>query len=297
MSRNNLSLQDTRTAGAPFDIGTFSETSLRYLTGKLGPKYEVISNGYGNGEYNHWYRINLSSPAWIIAIKGGNNTKRFNISFYDLNRTPISGRSIFEYDTVAVGTGTGRYYPYVNTVMQAQSDLYNTYDRWRLDKGDERYYPLEPGSYLLCVSAVRNEPFDYGVGLVIEFPSTIALFALEDGESNLFQTETSIGIANTLEIACPVITNTSIPSGFNGFSNNFCIVNPGITVTVASGSTWLIQSVDNQEVEAFAFELEPGDDTYFTTVHDHSLTEWQEAWDRDHHPDDKFPNLFIPFTN
>ena len=296
MPRDNLSLQRTRSPGTPFDIGTFSETSLRYLTGKLGPKYEVITNGYGNGEYNHWYRINLSAPAWIIAIKGGNDTKRFNISFYDLNRTPINGRSIFQYDTISVGTGTARYYPYANTVMQAQSDLYNTYDQLRLDKGDERYYPLQPGSYLLCVSAVRNEPFDYGVGLVIEFPPTFGLFELEEGGGAQFSTETSIGVAGTFEILSDITTNTNIPTGANAYTYIVADVQTGITVSVASGSTWIIYE-QSEETDPLFFELDPTSSEYFATIHEHSLEEWQAAWERDHHPDDKFPSIFIPFTN
>jgi hypothetical protein len=56
--------------------------------------------------------------------------------------------------------------------MGAQSDLYNTFVPARLDRGDERYYPLEAGGYLLCVSTTRNELLDYEVGLVVEFPIT-----------------------------------------------------------------------------------------------------------------------------
>jgi hypothetical protein len=189
MARNNLSRQETRTAKNPFSLGAFESLSLRYLTGNLGPKNQVISGGYGNGEYNHWYSITLNKPGWIITIKGGSRPKAVSLSTYDLNRVPIEGRSIFDADSISINSGVEKYYPYLDTVMSAQSDLYNTYERIRLDKGDERYYPLEKGTYLLCVSAVRNEGVDYGVGIVVEFPITKVLMALEDSDGSTFLTE------------------------------------------------------------------------------------------------------------
>jgi len=29
-------------------------------------------------------------------------------------------------------------------------------------------------------------------------------------------------------------------------------------------------------------------------VHQHSLNEWQTAWERDHQQDNRFPDLFLP---
>jgi hypothetical protein len=73
--------------------------------------------------------------------------------------------------------------------MGAQSDLYNTFNPERLDRGDERYYPLTTGSYLLCVSTTRNELIDYEIGLVIESAPTELLIALETFDNSLLLTE------------------------------------------------------------------------------------------------------------
>jgi hypothetical protein len=72
--------------------------------------------------------------------------------------------------------------------MGAQSDLYNTFVPARLDRGDERYYPLEAGGILnLCISTTRNELLDYEVGLVVEFPITEMFIVNEDeGDISLF---------------------------------------------------------------------------------------------------------------
>jgi hypothetical protein len=295
MTRDNLSLQNLRSANKPFDIGTFSELSLRYLKGNLGPKNEVILDGYGNGEYNHWYSIEITSPAWIILIKDGNNPKHFGVSCYDITRQPLKGKSIFQYDTIAVENGTGFYYPYVNTVMSSQSDIYNTFNATRLDKGDERYYPLEKGKYLICVSAVRNEPFDYGLGVVVEFPATSALFALEDNIASICTSETSL-IENASRLDSPITTNVDIPISENRFTPFLAIVEDPFSVSVPEGSSWLIIDTDSTDVTPFLIELEPGDPGYFGTVHVHSETEWKEAWERDHHPDNKFPSTFLPYT-
>ena len=299
MTRNNLSLQDRRSSKNPFPLGTFRDTSLRYIKGKLGPKNEVISGGYGGGEYNHWYQITLDSPGWIIAIKDGQRAKYINVSAYDLNKQPIQGRSIFDKDSVVTTVNNEHFYPYTNTVMGAQSDIANTFDNIRLDKGDERYFPLEAGSYLLCVSATRNEPIDYALGLVIEFPVDFGLFLLEDGDGSVLFTENLLILDNTVIIESPVTVNFAIPVDNNAFTILICEINSGVTVTVPEGSTWFIGTPDSINTLTFPsvfFELEAGHPTYFDTVHDHSLSEWRTAWQRDHHSDDRFPEVFIPYA-
>lgn len=239
MARNNLSLQNTKSAKTPFDLGLFSTLSLRYLRGSLGPKNRVIQGGYGGGQYNHWYKISINRPGWIIGINASGKPKSIQISFYDLNRQPIEGRSIFDADSIKSSDDDGFYYPYLGTVMQAQSDLYNFYQQIRLDKGDERYFPLEQGSYLLCVSALRNEPVDYSVGLVVEFETTQILMGLEDADGSNFLTE------DGYEIIC-----------------------------------------------------EPGNDLYYQTIHDHSLSEWTAAWNAEHKSsNESLPAAFVPYAN
>jgi hypothetical protein len=300
MSRNQTS-QPQRTQNNPLVLGTFSSTALRYLHGSLGPKHQVIgradtrtqsNGGFGGGTYNHWFQINLARPGWIIVTKGPPRPKYIQVSTYELDKTPIQGESIFDADSVT--TNGEVYIPYLNTMMSAQSDLYNSFSRLRLDRGDERYYPLGVGSYLLCVSTTRNEPLDYGIGVVIEFTTTEGFFELEDSDGSFVLQETD----NTTEsIVSPVTVNTTIP--FPGaFTQSLCAINPGVTLTVADNATWLIgTAINTVDYDDYRFILEPGDDTYFDTIHDHSLSEWRRAWEESHQDTDVFPEIFVPLTN
>jgi hypothetical protein len=209
MSRHGAAVsQDQRSVNNPLVLGTFSDTSLRYLRGTLKQEYKVQSNGYGGGTYNHWFQINLAQPGWIILTKAALPKPQYlQISTYDLNKTPIQGQAIFDADSIEDGLNRAGnvYIPYLDTMMSRQSDLYNTYSRWRLDRGDDRYYPLERGSYLICISSTRNEPLSYEVGVVIEFPPTEFEFALEDeNEISFLVKETAIDLERTLIIESPV---------------------------------------------------------------------------------------------
>ena len=298
----NKSNQRQRSKENPLVLGTFSELSLRLLSGTLGPLSQVGLNGYGGGTYNHWFQINITRPAWVIITKGGPRPDYIQTSVYDLNQTPINGLAIFDADSVTQGINNlGEVYiPYLDTVMQAQSDLYNNYQRQRLDRGDDRYFPLPAGSYLLCVATTRNERLDYTVGVVIEFAQEGLFLALED--SDLFLQETTIDESTTLTVNSPVIVDTiisNVPGKPNGFTQDLCVINPGVSVTVLPTSSWLIgkDSGTNPAPLAgdfFLIEFGPG---FADTIHDHTLSEWREAWNAQHHPDDKFPDLFIPLTN
>jgi hypothetical protein len=305
MSRHAPTLsQDQRNVNNPLVLGTFSDTSLRYLRGTLKQEYKVQSNGYGGGTYNHWFQINLAQPGWIILTKAALPKPQYlQISTYDLNKTPIQGQAIFDADSIEDGLNRAgeAYIPYLDTMMSRQSDLYNTYSRWRLDRGDDRYYPLERGSYLICISSTRNEPLDYEVGVVIEFPPTEFDFALEDEDAvSLLLKETAIDFTKTVNIGSPVTTNTTIgsdPDRPNGFTETSCTINSGVTVTVDAGSNWLIgEQIPSAQEPEFVVLLEPVDG-YFDTIHDHSLSEWVTAWESQHQQDDRFPAVFSPLTN
>ena len=305
MSRHGAAVsQDQRSVNNPLVLGTFSDTSLRYLKGTLKQEYKVQSNGYGGGTYNHWFQINLAQPGWIILTKAALPTPQYlQISTYDLNKTPIQGQAIFDADSIEDGLNRAGnvYIPYLDTMMSRQSDLYNTYSRWRLDRGDDRYYPLERGSYLICISSTRNEPLSYEVGVVIEFPPTEFEFALEDeNEISFLVKETAIDSGRTLIIQSPVsadITIGSNPNSPNAFTETTCTINSGVTVTINDGSTWLIgEQIPSAQEPEFVVLLEPVDG-YFDTVHDHSLSEWRTAWEAQHQQDDRFPAVFAPLTN
>jgi len=210
-----------------------------------------------------------------------------------LDKTPIQGNPIFQADSVEVNTNGDIYIPYLDTVMSAQSDLYNTFNRTRLDRGDDRYYPLGAGSYLICISSTRNETLEYELGVVIEFPVDEAFFELEDVDGSVCLQETEIDAA---EIVGPILSNLVIT--VNSFSETSCEIGPGVTVTVNSGVTWYIgERIPAADYDNYKIILEVGDDAYYDTVHDHSLSEWRDAWEREHRDTDRFPELFVPLTN
>lgn len=301
MSRASAS-QPQRTQNNPLVLGTFNQTSLRYLSGSFGPQYRLVgradtnqqsNGGIGGGTYNHWFQINLASPGWIILTKGPPRPKYVQVSAYDLNKIPIEGNPIFDADSIHADSNGTVYIPYLNTVTSAQSDLYNTYSRMRLDRGDERYYPLGAGSYLICISSTRNEPLDYHLGVVIEFPVTEAFFELEDSDGSLCLQETEIDAA---EVTGPITVNTVL--SVNSFSETSCAINSGVTVTINPGVTWFIgERIPTNTFDDYKILLEPGDDSYYDTIHDHSLSEWRNAWNREHQDTDHFPDLFVPLTN
>lgn len=185
--------QRQRSKDTPLDLGRFSQTSLRYLTGTLGPQNQVVRGGYGGGTYNHWFKITLEVNAWIITAKGGPRPNYIEVRAYDLNQNPIQARGIFDQDSYTETIEDVVYYPYVGHVINAQSAFYNNFNSKETNKGDNRYFVLPPGSYLLCVSTTRNEPLDYSLGLVIEVEDEEPKLILEMGGSNFFTYE------NTLE--------------------------------------------------------------------------------------------------
>ena len=171
-----------------------------------------------------------------------------------------------------------------------------------MDRGDERYYPLEAGGYLICVSTTRNELLDYEVGLVVEFPITEMFISLEDeADVALFLQETAIDFSRTINVISPVTVDTTISSNIdqpNGFTEDICVINSGVTVTVLFGSEWFIGAqIPSAQEGGFLVIAEPGNDLYFDTIYDHSLEEWQESWESTHQDTDKFPVAFLPLTN
>jgi len=227
--------QRQRTKESPLVLGPFDQLSIRNLTGSLGPKNKVVSGGYGGGTYNHWFRIDISANAWIILAKGGRNPNYINVSAYDLNLTPIEGRNPFDKDSIPETIDGEVYYPYFGHVMNKQSDLYNNFNPDRLDKGDLRYYPLEKGSYLLCISSTRNENIDYEVAFVVEFPITGFDLLLEDYALMLYE-DGGYVVADT--------------------TPNY---------------------VENDR-------------------HTHSLSEWDEAWQRERQQGVPFPAILVPLA-
>lgn len=301
MPRNSVT-QPQRTQNNPLVIGTFNQTALRYLHGTLGAQWKPIgradtsqtsNGGIGGGTFNHWFQVNLASPGWIILTKGPPRPQYIQVSAYDLNKIPIQGNAVFDADSIQIDSNGDVYIPYLDTVMNAQSDLYNTYQRLRLDRGDDRYYPLAAGSYLICVSSTRNETLEYNLGVVIEFPVNEAFFELEDTDGSVCLQETEIDAA---EIVGPILVDLVISA--NAFSETSCEIASGVTVTINDGITWYIgERIPASSFDDFKIILEVGDDAYYDTIHDHSLSEWQNAWNREHQDTDRFPEIFVPLVN
>lgn len=292
----------------------------------------VTSNGgVGGGTYNHWYSVELAVPAWIILTKGPNKPRDLNISVYDTNKIERPGRIIFQKDTISqevaianfsfdpasltvslpseqlkaltdfsqsLSGETFNYYPYFDTVAATGSDLYNKYEAYRLDKGDEMYYPLPVGRYLICISMTRNEPRSYEVGMVIEPKDDIIFILCEDTPVVNLGLEERLGGANNFNIPSPVTSGVVIPSGSNAFSNILCAIEaPAGQVTVTNPQQWLI-TIDPGSGSTFSGNfLGEAPPEFFDTFHDHSLSDWTAAWQRDNRPTDQLPVIFIPLVN
>ena len=143
--------QRERSQFNPLNLGRFDRTSLRLLTGTLGPKSQIIQGGYGNDTYNNWFKLTLLDHACIIAIKAGtelatsnyvptnrfsDTTTRFEIAFYDMNKNPIESRIIHQEPRA-----------YKGDVAGAQSDLYNTYDPTRITCFSSLFLSLTSNQY------------------------------------------------------------------------------------------------------------------------------------------------------
>ena len=313
MTYPNLS-QRERSQFNPLNLGRFTQTSLRLLTGTLGPKSEIIQGGYGNYTYNHWFKVTLDLPAWIILIKAGTAlstgqgtprslfndiSTRFSFGVYDLNKNPIEGRIIHQEPQA-----------YWGHVAGAQSDLYNTSDAGRVDKGDNMFFELEAGNYLICISADRNEEFNYAAGLVLEFPTDDDQFILLEDSSLAYMLQ-----ENTLQssgggaiIKIPSIIGSSFTlDEYNAYSVTYASIGSGYFIQVnnenptTSGSiSWIIGPDLGQGAfnELDSRILLDATENWSLTLHEHSLSEWKTAWEREHSQDDKFPTaVFAPYAN
>ncbi len=303
---SNSTTQRQRTKENPLSLGVFSETSLRLLEGRLGPENKVVgradtnqqsNGGYGGGTMNHWFQVTITAEAWLILKKGEPRPNYIEVSAYDLNQTPIQGRMIFQNDSISTTSETGEiYYPYFGQVMGAQSNLYNEFDRYSLNKGDELYFILEKGSYLICVSSTRNEPLDYTLGLVVEFPELESFILLEDTEEDFLILEATLDASNTVIIGPVFSSDYTLTASFNAYTPNLAVIEAGVTVTIPAASTWLI-AVPVASGDDSKIKIEPGDNYNVNSQHEHSRTEWVNAWKRERDPDAHFPELFETLTN
>lgn len=308
--------QRNRNQNNPINLGVFSQTSLRYITGGLGPKWKLIgykdtsfvsNGGVGGGTYNAWYQLEITSPAWLILVKGEPRPNYIQVSCYNLNKIPIESRMIWQEDSIQETNENNEqltYFPYNNHVMGAGSNLYNTFSSRRVDKNNEQYFTLQKGKYLVCISSTRNEDIDYSLGLVVEFPDRGPFFmSCEDIESVLFEIENTIDFNNTLDVISPIQSDVTIGPDFNGFTDQVAeIQGSTTTVSIVSPSntnnlpTWLISEGSRENVTEDVIVLDTVDG-WTSSFHTHSLNEWRIAWERDHQQTNSFPEIFVPLTD
>ena len=179
--------------------------------------------------------------------------------------------------------------------MNAQSNLYNTYNPSRLDKGDDRYYALPSGAYLICISTTRNEPLDYSLGLVVEIQQQQFELLLETGGIDHFIYENELSLNNTIIIGPVFNSNYTLATNFNAYTSTTATIDSGSTVTIPSTSTWFISSSALLQDEDYIL-LDTTENYTGEDEHQHSLSEWQTAWQRDHQQDDRFPDIFLPLV-
>jgi hypothetical protein len=308
MANSNLS-QRERSQFNPLNLGKFDRTSLRFLTSTLGMRSQIIEGGIGNNTYNNWFQVTLEKAGWIILIKGGTvlsttNTSRQNLyqdvnsrlmlAVYDQNRNPIEGM-IIQQEPEA----------YRGNVAGAQSDLYNTFNTKRFDKGDEMFYELEPGNYLICVSATRNEEFNYGVGLVIDInddreqyiltEDTILSYVLQESGVNVFGFEPFISISSDIITDITLAVNSAYSVTYADIASGVFVQVNDNNPTTSGVITWVIGPDLGQDTGKIILDAT---ENWTDTLHELSLTEWKEAWARDHGMDEKFPSgIFTPYAN
>ena len=294
---------------------------------------QLSRGGYGGGRYNAWFKVELMQPAWIILTKGPPRPNYVQLSVYDCNGNPQEGRMIFEavpprqetdfdfgrvlgtqpvrsqtqaqldarkYFGLRVNPETNQFnfYPFFGTVSAANADLYNNFDARRLDGGNDMYFPLPVGRYLICISSTRNEPLDYEVGLVIEPQDDEVFLICEDDLVVEIGLEDKLDKGDLIEIKSPVTEDITVPSGVNAFTPIICSIegNPLATVDVEFGATWLISTSGGQVIPSGSIlgEFTSG---WLDTFHDHSQSQWTAAYQRDHRANDPLPPVFVPLLN
>ena len=294
---------------------------------------QLSRGGYGGGRYNAWFKVELMEPARIILTKGPPRPNYVQLSVYDCHGNPQEGRMIFEavppvqetdfdfgrvlgnqplrtqtqaqldarkYFGLRVNPETNQFnfYPFFGAVSAANADLYNNFDARRLDGGNDMYFPLPIGRYLICISSTRNEPLDYEVGLVIEPQDDEVFLICEDDLVVDIGLEDKLDNGALFEIKSPVTENVTVASGVNAFTPVLCSIEgvPRKTVDVEFGGQWLIttQATPTFESGNILGEFTSG---WLDTFHDHSQSQWTEAYQRDHRSNDALPPIFVPLLN
>ena len=171
------------------------------------------------------------------------------------------------------------------------------------------YYELEPGNYLICVSATRNEEFNYGVGLVIDInddreqyiltEDTILSYVLQESELNVPGSEPFISIPSNIITDVTLAVNSAYSVTYAAIASGVFVQVNNNNPTTSGELTWVIGPDLGQNTGGDGDKIIlDATENWTDTLHELSLTEWKEAWARDHSMDEKFPSgVFVPYAN
>ena len=318
--------QSRRNTLTPLNLGIFDDTALRLLEGEFRNEYKPVGApvyrdnqvydatpyGVGGGTRSAYFKVTLAREAWIILTKGGQFPNYLQVSCYTFDGQPIEQRFIHDADSVTIEGIEGRYYPFLDTVAGAPSNLYNEFDPFKFDGGNTTYSPLAPGEYLICISTIRTEPFKYSVGLVIEFPAEEVFIICEDApdddRENTFMVQedaidangTNIGEGTTIIRGSDgqnqglITTDITLDDG-NYWSFSGIGIAAGSTVEIGLTNTWMIAEQDFAD-DSNKIECNYIPD-YLDTIHDRDLNVWKDAWERDFQQTQQFPIIFETLVN
>ena len=318
--------QSRRNALTPLNLGIFGDTALRLLEGEFRNEYKPVGEpvyvgnqvydatpyGVGGGTRSAYFKVTLEREAWIILTKGGEFPNYLQVSCYTFDGQPVEQRFIHDADSITIDGIEGRYYPFLDTVAGAPSNLYNDFDPFRLDGGNTTYSPLAPGEYLICISTIRTEPFKYSVGLVVEFPAEEVFVICEDApdtdreptfmvqEDAIDDDGLNIGDNTTIirgsdgQNTTLITTDITLDDG-NYWSFNGIGIGPGTTVEIGVTHTWMVAPVSISDgLDKIECNFNPD---YLDTIHDRDLNVWKDAWERDFQQTQAFPVIFEYLVN
>ena len=318
--------QSRRNALTPLNLGIFGDTSLRLLEGEFRNEYKPTGApvyranqvydstpyGVGGGTRSAYFKVTLAREGWIILTKGGQFPNYMQVSCYTFDGQPIQQRFIHDADSITIDGVEGRYYPFLDTVAGAPSNLYNDFDPFKFDNGNTTYTALAPGDYLICISTIRTEPIKYQLGVVIEFPAEEVFIICEDDPNNLGDVTYMVQEDAINQDGLNIGENTTIVRGTDGkprslITNNLNLndgnywsfsdigIGNGSTVEIGSTNTWMIAPPGPLDIGSkIECNYNP---SYLDTIHDRDLNVWKDAWVRDFADTQKFPVLFEYLVN
>jgi hypothetical protein len=117
---------------------------------------------------------------------------------------------------------------------------------------------------------------------------------LENSDEGFLIQETTFDLTNTVAIGPTFTANYVLANNYNAYTLDTATINNGYVVTIPNLSTWFIGFEETGD-DKFLLDTDPGYDG--SAIHEHSLTEWTDAWQRERTTIDPLPELFMPLIN